>query len=148
MDPYCCKITIKRVGRIGEVTVGHIPRELSRFVFYFIHEGGSVTGTVAGITPRPSPIPEGGLEIPIIMHFVHESKVILRKMKTFVDDQVKKMTEIFRFESTEEAKEEEEDEAIEEIVVQSDDNNEGDFEDIDFESEDTHIFNEGVVVID
>ena len=46
-DPCCCKITIKRVGRIGDITVGHIPRELLRFVFYFIHEGGSVTGTFA-----------------------------------------------------------------------------------------------------
>ena len=45
-EPYCCKITIKRVDRISDITMGHIPREFSRFVFYFIHEGGSVTGTV------------------------------------------------------------------------------------------------------
>ena len=28
-DPYCCKITITRLDRIGAVTVGHIPRGLS-----------------------------------------------------------------------------------------------------------------------
>ena len=65
IDPYCCKVTIKRIDRIGDVTVGHIPRELSRYVYFFLHEGGSVTGTVASINPRVSPIPEGGLEIPI-----------------------------------------------------------------------------------
>ena len=124
IDPYCCRITIKRVYRIGDITVGHIPRELSRFVFYFIHEGGSVTGTVANLTPRPSPIPEGGIEIPIIMHFAHVNKAILSKMETFVNKQVQKMKEKFDFEQLigEETREEE-DEIDEEdaIEVQSDD---------------------------
>ena len=83
-DPYCCKIIIKSVDRIGDITVGHIPTELSRVAFYFIHEGGSVNGTVANKTPRPSPILEGGLEIPILMYFVHKNSTILNKMKTFV----------------------------------------------------------------
>lgn len=56
-------------------------------------------------------------------------------MKAFVDDQVKeKMTELLKFENTEEAEEEEKDEVIEEIVVKSNDNNEGDFEDSDFDT--------------
>ena len=38
-DPYCCKITITRRNRIGAVTVGHIPREPSWFVYYFLQEG-------------------------------------------------------------------------------------------------------------
>ena len=59
-DPYCCKITITRRHRTGAVTVGHIPRELSRFLYYFLLEGGSVTGTVASIQYRVLPIPEGG----------------------------------------------------------------------------------------
>ena len=93
-NPYCCKIIIKRVDRIGDITLDHIPRELStldhiprelsRFVFYFIHEEGSVTETATDITPRTSPIPEGGLEIPILIHFVHKNNAILNKMKTFV----------------------------------------------------------------
>ena len=119
IDPYCCKITINRADRIGDITVGYIPRELSRFVFFFIHEGGSVTGTVASITSRPSPIPEGGLEIPIIMHFVHQNKLISEKMKTFVDEQVNKRTEVFTFEEAEEELEEIEKE--EEIIVESGD---------------------------
>ena len=43
------------------VTVGHIPRELSRFIYFFLHEGGSVNGTVADTHARVSPRPEGGL---------------------------------------------------------------------------------------
>ena len=37
------------------------------------------------------------------MHFVHQNKLILQKMKTFVDKQVKEVTEVFKFEGTEEA---------------------------------------------
>ena len=84
-DLYCCKITIKRFDRFGDITVGHIPRELSRFVYYFIHEGGSFTETVTNVTPRLSQIREIGIEIPILMHFVHKNDAILNKMKTFVN---------------------------------------------------------------
>ena len=86
IDPYCCRITIKRVDRIGPVTVGHVPREFSRFIFYFIEEGGSVIGKVANTTPRNSPIPKGGLEVPILMHFTHENKAISSKMEIIVKE--------------------------------------------------------------
>ena len=68
-DPYCCKTTVRKIDRIGPVTVGHIPREISQYVFYFSQEGGTTTGTVKGIVPKISPIPEGGLEIPLLLHF-------------------------------------------------------------------------------
>ena len=38
--------------RIRNITIGYIPRMLSKFIFYFIHEEGSVTGTLASITLR------------------------------------------------------------------------------------------------
>ena len=98
IDPYCCRITIKRVDRIGPVTVDHVPRELSRFN-YFIQEGGSVAGTVASNTPRISPIPEVGLEVPILMHFAHENKAISSKMEILVKKQVEKMKKSFDVET-------------------------------------------------
>ena len=39
----------------------------------------------------------GGIEIPIIVNFVHPNKAILGKMKIFVERQVKKMSEPFNF---------------------------------------------------
>ena len=59
IDPYCCAITITGVGKIGPVTVGHIPREISRFVYFFLNEQGAISGTVVDNEPRISPIPEG-----------------------------------------------------------------------------------------
>lgn len=126
-DPYCCKITITRVDRIGPVTVGHIPRELSRFVFFFLHEGGSVSGTVASLTPNTSPIPEGGLEVPILMHFTHRSKAILDKMSLLVGRQIEKMKEILDektlFDDENGAVESDEETLDQNIVVESDDEN-------------------------
>ena len=51
--------------------------------------------TVASLILNISPIPEEGLEIPILMHFVHENNKILEKMKIFVAKQVEKMKEKF-----------------------------------------------------
>ena len=90
IDPYCCRITIKRVDRIGLVTVVHVPRELSRFIFYFIQEGGSVSGRVASTTPRLSPIPEGRLDVPILMQCTHENKAFSSKIEILVRKQVEK----------------------------------------------------------
>ena len=95
IDPYCCRTTIKRIDRIGPVTVAHVPRELSRFIFYFTQEERSVSGTVASTTPRISPIPEGGLEVLILMHFTHESKAISSKMEILMRKQVEKMKKTF-----------------------------------------------------
>ena len=97
IDPYW-PIT-KRADRIGPVTVGHAPRELFRFIFYFIQEGGSDTGAVAITTPRTSPIPEGGLEVPILMHFTHENKAISSKMEILARKQVEKMNKTFDVET-------------------------------------------------
>ena len=99
IDPYCCGITIKRVDRIEPLTVGHAPRELSGFIFYFIQEGVLLTGTVASTTSRISPIPKGGLEVPISMHFTHENKATSSKMEISVRKQVEKLKKIFDVET-------------------------------------------------
>ena len=98
INSYCCRITIKRVDRIGPVRVGHV-RELSRFVFYFIQEGGSVTGIVASTTPRISPITKGGLEVPILMYIICENKAIYSKMEILVRKQVEKLKKTFDVEA-------------------------------------------------
>ena len=76
-------------SRIGDFTVGYMPRKLSRFVFYFINEGVSVTDTFANITPRPTPIPEGSPKIHILMYFVRKNNAILNKMKSFFNKKSK-----------------------------------------------------------
>ena len=45
--------------------VGHIPRELSRYIWFALELGAKVTGTVKSDRHRPSPLLQGGLEIPV-----------------------------------------------------------------------------------
>ena len=87
-DPF--SMTIKAVlrGRIQYwETVGHIPREISRFCYYSINYGGTLEARVRDVKYRRSPIPSGGLEIPITLLVKRETADgdIFRKMKELVE---------------------------------------------------------------
>ena len=54
-------------GTICPTTVGHIPCEISRYIWYAINLGASISGEVVGTRPKRSPLKQGGLEIPIVV---------------------------------------------------------------------------------
>ena len=68
--------------------VGHIPREISRFCHYFINYGGIIEARVRETKYRPSPIPSGGLEIPIrlIVKKGESSAEVFKKMETKINE--------------------------------------------------------------
>ena len=67
-DPFAISLGAKIVGKLTDnEIVGHIPREISRFCHYFINYGGKLEARVTCTKYRPSPIPSGGLEIPILL---------------------------------------------------------------------------------
>ena len=66
------------------ITVGHIPRELSRGAHYFIKEGGKITAHVRCTHYKPSPIEQGGLEIDLHLTATHPNQSILITMQEFV----------------------------------------------------------------
>ena len=57
------KVTMK--GNIGLIVVGHVPRELSRYVWCSIQEVANYDVEVHEKTPMASPLLQGELEIPI-----------------------------------------------------------------------------------
>ena len=66
IDQYCCAIKTMVSGKLK--TIGHVPREVSRRAYFYIkEEGGRIDGSVLSTHYRPSPIPSGGLEIPLMM---------------------------------------------------------------------------------
>ena len=85
-DPYSCAVQIRYEGTYRDRldTVGHIPRETSRFVFYFIEMGCIVEGIVADISHRRSPIPSGGLEIKLKLYFRHSSISLVEQLGSFI----------------------------------------------------------------
>ena len=63
-------------------TVGHFPREISRHIYFFLKdEHGHTDGTVKSIDYRPSPILDGGLEIPLTLNFKFPRYITHTKMK-------------------------------------------------------------------
>ena len=49
---------------VGSI-VGHIPKKISRYTRYVVEHGASVDAFVLATHHRPSPLIQGGLEIPI-----------------------------------------------------------------------------------
>ena len=66
-DPYALALLTKLAETILEMDiVGHLPREISRLCRYFVNYGGKLEVRVTDINYSRSPIPSGGLEIPIL----------------------------------------------------------------------------------
>ena len=70
IDPYAIAWTIKRKDKLFPVVVGHIPREISRFTKFFLNYGGRIEAKVFFSQYKPSPIPSGELEIPLVVKFL------------------------------------------------------------------------------
>ena len=67
------------------VTVSHISREISRHCYFFLEEeGGGNNGNLFSATYRTSPVPSGGLEIPLVLWFQSPKYVTYCKMKRVV----------------------------------------------------------------
>ena len=83
IDPYCCAIKTMVSGKLE--TVGHIPREVSRHTYFYVKkEGERIDRSVLSTRHRPSPIPSGGLEIPLMLTFRSPSYITHHKMKDFM----------------------------------------------------------------
>ena len=68
-DPYSFAWTRNCPSKLWPDVVGHIPREISRFSYFFLNRGGSIDAEVHSARYLPSPIPKGGLEILLSVTF-------------------------------------------------------------------------------
>ena len=115
VDPYACAMQAKERFFGAMKTVGHITREISRHVYFFIKtEGGSVNGKVLSVKYRPSLIPSSGLEIPLMLTFKFTKSITFLKMKKFI-------SELYDYEYTGEGKSKESEEEDEIPIFVDDD---------------------------
>ena len=85
VDPYCCAIKAMVDIPPRLKTVGYVPREISRHIFFFLtEENGKVDGFVYSTQFQPSPIPAVGLEIPLKLTFKSPNFITHQKMKDFM----------------------------------------------------------------
>ena len=85
-DPYAIGLFTKIRGKIEPLSlVGHLPREISRFSKFLLEYGGNMKASVRDIKFRRSPLPQGGLEIPITLTILRNnaSLRIYDKMQEF-----------------------------------------------------------------
>ena len=61
--------------------VGHMPRELRRFIWYAIERGAQITATLVSTQAKDSPLVQGGLEIPVIVKVEWENEINLQRLK-------------------------------------------------------------------
>ena len=58
-DPYAVAWKLKHSKKLTASVVGHVPREMSRGMSFFLDRGGIVQGIVINEKYQPSPIPRG-----------------------------------------------------------------------------------------
>ena len=68
-DLYSIAWKKKSKSKITADVVGHVPKEISRAVFFFISRSAKVVGRVLEEKCYPSPIQKGGLEILLMVQF-------------------------------------------------------------------------------
>lgn len=88
-DPFALTLSVKRRGSFVEwEVVGHLPREISRFCYYFLNYGGALEGRVRDRKYRASPIPSGGIEVPItLVVLLHKAgQRVFLKMKDLLQE--------------------------------------------------------------
>ena len=73
-DPYAVAVTH------NGITIGHMPREYSRFLSKFMEHKGELVVQVISVRKRRSPISQGGLEIPILVKAIHDEKRIIDRL--------------------------------------------------------------------
>ena len=54
--------------------MGDIPREILRHCYFFLKEGGNITENLISTCYKVSPIPAGGLEVPLLLLFALKAK--------------------------------------------------------------------------
>ena len=87
IDPYSCAVKAKEKYFDGWKTVGDVPREISQCIYFFIKkENRKITDNVKSLNYKPSPIPSGGLEIPLQLTFSCPVEWARDKMKDFIDN--------------------------------------------------------------
>ena len=72
-----------------------------------MHEQDAISGTVVDTEPRISLIPEGGLEIKLLLNFTHPVERILNRMKELVVKQLSRLEDTFQLSSGDEEDENE-----------------------------------------
>ena len=90
-DRYAIAVMKRLPGSLADSVVGHLPREISRYTYFIIIHGASVSCKVIDVNHRRSPLVQGGLEIPceitVMMKFSRENACAMAEYTRIISDQ-------------------------------------------------------------
>ena len=72
-------------GKLAPDIIGHIPREISRHMWYAMAKGADVTARVIDTRPKRSPLIQGGVEILIMVNVEWDNADGIRTLKEKVE---------------------------------------------------------------
>ena len=92
-DRYALAAMKRLPRRLADCTIGHLPREISRVIRFFLLRGVVVSVEIVDKNHRRSPIVQGGLEIPMkLMAEIDASEkneAIMKRLKQLITDNYK-----------------------------------------------------------
>ena len=90
-DSFAVAWKRKTITKLTPDVVGHIPREISRAVYFLLTHGGIVLGRVDSSRYYPSPIAKGGLEILINAEFIISKELvrIIERLNSIIEENYK-----------------------------------------------------------
>ena len=86
IDPYSIAVQIFPRDQVAPVTYCWPHSNGNIRICVFMKRAGELSSSVLSKTYKPSPIPEGGLKIPLKITFQQSDESILDKMKDFVTE--------------------------------------------------------------
>ena len=81
-DRYAVAVVKEAPLSSDGITVGHVPREISRTCWFFLQHDGEIRCTITG-SKRRSTLSQGGLEIPCQYKFIGKKRHI-KKLKALL----------------------------------------------------------------
>jgi len=69
----------------SEVIIGHLPKKISRVCSIFLRREGTIHCTVTNTRRYSADLPQGGLEIPCILHFAGKKKTLEKMHAQFLN---------------------------------------------------------------
>ena len=87
IDTCACAVKTKHKYYEDWRTVGHLPRIIWKYIYFFIKkEGGTISNNVKSLNYKPSPVPSESLEVPLQLIFSCSKKQVWNKIKDFINN--------------------------------------------------------------
>lgn len=114
VDHYAVAWMMKSKEKLVADVVGHVPQEISRFAYFFLHHVRSIGAVVEDEKYRPSPIAKGGLGIVLRATFKNDDskRSLLHRLKELIEKNYELLYESFTDEEESLASDNEEDLSI------------------------------------